>query len=278
MNALKDELHQLYSAHSKHSAYQNIPDFVSDALGYSEQIDERWRGDRPRLEWLLAKRPPADGERWIDFGANTGFFTLSLARQYPQTRFTAVEANPDHARFVTRVASCFDLRNVDVVDRAIGLDDLGTLPHCDVLLHLNVLHHAGHDFDRHQVRSADQFPAYARRYLETLRGRADAIVFQIGSNWGGDKKLPLVPADDDVQKLRVFSGWLHAAGWSQVSTACARHLDRIRYDDLTEAVTGALSSGGQVSDAQLTRALSTFDLGSFPGEFYRRPLFLCNAC
>ena len=277
MNALKDELRRLYSARSKHSAYQNIPDFVSEALGYSEQIDEGWRGDRPRLEWILDKRTPGNGERWVDFGANTGFFTLSLARQYPQAEFVAVEANPDHAQFIARIADCFELQNVNVIDRAIGLDDLATLPRCDLLLHLNVLHHAGHDFDQQKVRSTDQFPGYARRYLSALKGSADAIVFQIGSNWGGDKTLPLVPADDDIQKLRVFSEWLHAAGWNQVSTACARHLDRICYDDIAQAVVAALSSGEQLGDARLAQALSAFDLASFPGEFYRRPLFLCNA-
>ena len=49
MNELRAELQKLYSDATKHSVYQNIPDFVSSELGYSEAIDETWRGDRPRL-------------------------------------------------------------------------------------------------------------------------------------------------------------------------------------------------------------------------------------
>ena len=100
MITIKDELKILYADASKHSAYQNIPDFVSAELGYVETIDEGWRGDRSRLAFLNTKRQPAPGERWMDFGANTGFFVLSLAKDHPQTMFIAVEANPNHARFI----------------------------------------------------------------------------------------------------------------------------------------------------------------------------------
>src|SRR6266496_1777913 len=96
-SGIKDELKALYGDASKHSAYQSIPDFVSAALGYSEVIDEGWRGDKPRLAYLLRTRQPADGELWGDFGANTGFFTLSLAYRYPNVRFAAIEAHPNHA-------------------------------------------------------------------------------------------------------------------------------------------------------------------------------------
>src|SRR3546814_1231985 len=46
------------------------------------------------------------------FGANTGFFTLSLAYAHPQAEFIAVEANANHARFIELVANYFEIRNV----------------------------------------------------------------------------------------------------------------------------------------------------------------------
>src|SRR5437764_15156702 len=99
-SGIKGELKALYGDASKHSVYQSIPEFVSTALGYSEVIDDGWRGDRPRLAYLLTVRRPADGELWGDFGANTGFFTLSLAHRYPNARFAAIEAHPNHAEFL----------------------------------------------------------------------------------------------------------------------------------------------------------------------------------
>ena len=268
MNELKAELQRLYADSSKHSVYQNVPDFVSAELGYTESIDEGWRGDRPRLAFLAECRTPADGETWLDFGANTGFFTLSLAREFPQTSFLAVEVNPNHARFIDRVAQYFEMRNVEVIQRAVGLRELSTLPHSDFMLHLNVLHHAGHDFDSDLVPERSGFAGYAQRYLSGLREVTRAMLFQMGSNWGGDRNQPLVDVRADAEKLAMFGAWLHDSGWNQLAVAYAHREEngRIEYNRLDEH---AAKQSGEDSN-------SWSFLDQFPGEFYRRPFFLCK--
>lgn len=278
MKELKAELHKLYSDASKHSVYQNIPDFVSAELGYAESIDESWRSDRPRLEHLLATRVPSEGERWIDFGANTGFFTLSLARKFPKTLFVAIEANPNHARFIERVTEYFEMENVKVIQRAVGLVDLATLPKTDFLLHLNVLHHAGHDFDVPDVPQKEAFPKYAQRYLSALRERTSGMFFQVGSNWGGDKNQPLVGARDDLAKLEMFAYWLCNAGWklSSISYPSIDGNRQARYYSMPSNERRVLNEKGfsrEVGQSLLDR----YSLNDFPGEFYRRPLFTCTA-
>lgn len=277
MNELRAELQKLYSDATKHSVYQNIPDFVSSELGYSEVIDETWRGDRPRLAYLKNTRPPLPNEMWVDFGANTGFFTLSLAREFPRSSFTAVEANPNHARFIELVARYFALENVEVIQQAVGLEQLDQLPQSHFMLHLNVLHHAGHDFDAHLVPNIDDFHEYARRYLELLRHRTSGMLFQVGSNWGGDKARPLAVMRDDPRKLKIFAGWLLGAGWDLHEIAYPHHDDSngVLYDKLSEDACRA--AGHNHQDNQLIgAAIQAFDLDSFRGEFYRRPLFLCG--
>lgn len=275
---IKDELKALYGDASKHSTYQSIPDFVSEALGYSENIDEGWRGDRPRLAYLLTSRQPAEGELWGDFGANTGFFTLSLAHRYPGTRFMAIEANSNHARFILRIADYFGLTNVAVMDHAIGLRELHELPKFDFLLHLNVLHHAGHDFDGNIVRTIPEFSDYAVRYLGTLRTLARSMLFQLGSNWGGDKQQPLVGVHDDVLKLRMFSNWLDAANWQIGAVAYPRKAPdgTVSYRDVIDAIDGQSPQIFDMEDNKLQRMIAGCGLNAFPGEFYRRPLFLCH--
>lgn len=271
MNELKTELQKLYADASKHSVYQSIPDFVSSELGYTESLDAGWRDDRPRLAYLLRMRKPMPDECWMDFGANTGFFTLSLARAFPASRFIAVEANPNHARFVSRIAQYFGLANVEVIARPIGMVDIASLPQSHFLLHLNVLHHAGHDFDAALVPQKAAFFSYAKRYLALLRDRTEGMLFQIGSNWGGDKTQPLVPVRNDLEKLKTFTGWLRDANWSLHAVAYARHADgHIRYDNIELPADSA--SAGQL----LQHAIDAHDLDSFPGEFYRRALFVCN--
>jgi len=268
MSQLKTELQRLYADSSKHSVYQNIPDFVSAALSYTEAIDEGWRGDRQRLAFLKECRTPATGETWLDFGANTGFFTLSLAHEFPQTSFVAVEATPNHARFIVRVARYFGVQNVEVNQRAVGLRELHALPRTDFMLHLNVLHHAGHDFDRELVPNKSDFADYARRYLSALRETTDAMLFQLGSNWGGDREQPLIEVRADAEKCTLYEGWLRDSGWTQRAIAYAHrraggHIDYIRLED---------------SDSNQSRKNpgSWSFLDQFPGEFYRRPLFHCE--
>jgi hypothetical protein len=278
VNELKAELQKLYADASKHSVYQNIPDFVSAEIGYSETIDENWRGDRPRLAYLMGSRQPAAGESWLDFGANTGFFTLSLAREFPQTRFFAVEANANHARFITRVAQYFGMANIEVIQRAIGLADLHELPHSDCLMHLNVLHHAGHDFDTDLVPEKSEFANYAVRYLGLLRERADGMFFQMGSNWGGDKHQPLVGVREDVVKLETLSNWLQLAGWrvTQVAYATRKADDGVQFANLSTPAVRHMAGKAGNRDA-FQAELDQFRLDDFPGEFYRRPLFSCRA-
>ncbi|HEY3519661.1 MAG TPA: hypothetical protein VGK80_01315 [Rhodanobacteraceae bacterium] len=266
MNELKAELQRLYADSSKHSVYQNVPDFVSAELGYTESIDEGWRSDRPRLAFLLGCRTPADGETWLDFGANTGFFALSLAHRFPQTSFLAVEANPNHAHFIEHVASYFEMPNVEVIQRAVGLRELPTLPHSDFMLHLNVLHHAGHDFDAELVPERSGFAGYARRYLSSLREITGEMLFQMGSNWGGDRNQPLVDVRADAEKLETFTAWLRDSGWNLRATAYAHHREdeRIEYS----RIDGHAGRPGETVG-------SWAFLDRFPGEFYRRPLFFC---
>ncbi|KFI21812.1 class I SAM-dependent methyltransferase [Nitrosococcus oceani] len=275
MNKFKHELHRLYADASKHSTYQNIPDFVSTALGYTEPIDEAWRSDRPRIAYLQKRCAPQPGEHWGDFGANTGFFTLTLAYQHPDTRFTAIEANPNHAHFIRRVAECFKLANVEVLDRTIGLYELNELPKFDFLLHLNILHHAGHDFDSNIVLSIDRFPDYAMTYMNILRKRTRRMLFQIGNNWGGDKQQPLIGTREDYAKLHMFSRWLNDAGWHINAIAYPQKAAGgfISYDDFAIPTNKALLSS---TDTGLQLAISAIGLDKFHGEFYRRPLFLCQ--
>jgi len=278
VSTLKDELHALYADASKHAVYQSVPDFVASELDYSETIDEGWRGDRPRLEHLHIQREPAAGEHWGDFGANTGYFTLSLAHRYPNTRFTAIEANSNHARFILRIADYFGLRNVKVIERAVGFRELTELPEFDFLLHQNVLHHAGHDFDVDLVPNLAAFPEYAVDYLSTLRRRTRAMLFQLGNNLGGNKTLPIVRTREDALKLQTFSKWLTTAGWSIREIAYPeRHLDRVRYRSLERDPSAPSWEISKITTDVLEIRLESLNLNQFPGEFYRRPLFVCES-
>lgn len=276
--SLKARLQALYNDDTKHANYQNIPAFVRDAMGYREQIDEGWRGDTARYRLVLEELPIAPGQVIGDVGANTGFFTLSLAHSHPETHFVAYETNPNHAGFVGLIADAFAMGNVTVQQLAIDLAGIDHLSHHDSLLHLNVLHHAGHDFDRSLVESVEGFADYAVGYLSKLRRKTTNLVFQMGSNWGGDKALPIVPVRDDCGKIMLTSRLLRAAGWQVTAIALATHQeDTIVYRCLPDELLGLIESNRvQAEIPELTAHVAGYCLDRFPGEFYRRPVFFCR--
>ena len=73
MTTLKKKLADLYNDQTKHARYQNIPEFVCQALNYSESIDENWRGDSARYQYLLKEFSLGAEHVFGDIGANTGF-------------------------------------------------------------------------------------------------------------------------------------------------------------------------------------------------------------
>ena len=280
---LKTKLRAVYGLDSKHARYQNIPLFVQEALGYAETIDENWRGDTARYQYLLDQVTFADGVVVGDVGANTGFFTLSLAHAYPNGRFIAYESNPVHAQFIRQVADYFAMPNVEVAETAVDLQHAAHLPPHDVLLHFNVLHHAGHDFDQPHVPSLADFDGYAVNYLTGLRTAvSQALVFQMGSNWGGQKTSPIIGVKDDLNKVNYMANLLDRSGWqvSQIALATRDWRQQIVYKKLPpDLVAISCCAPRQISPEQaqlLETEIAAYDLDQFPGEFYRRPLIVCS--
>jgi hypothetical protein len=271
-------LHALYHDASKHSVYQSVPTFVSRALGYQEEIHSLWRSDQPRYDYILPRLDVVGSARVADIGANTGYFSLNLAHDRPELAIAAYEMNPRHAEFIALTAGIFGLDQVDVRSESCDLAGLARLPACDVVMLLNVLHHAGFDFDAHVPDDNAAFTAHATTYLARLRERAGRLVLQIGSNRGGDKRRPLFPYDDDLARLDWLARILRAAGW------CASHLGyadlspdgRVVFRDVPAGILGAVRAG-HVRKPEIAAWLAAARLDRFPGEFHRRPLVLAQA-
>src|SRR3546814_20294797 len=113
------------------------------------------------------------------------------------------------------------------------------------MLNLNGLHQAGHDFDTKHISDISSFQNYSRRYLASLRRITDAMLFQIGSNWGGDRKQPLVEARADSEKLEMLSSLLHGSGGTNFTDAYAHHEEdkRIEYSEQQELIKSKHENG-----------------------------------
>lgn len=280
MNDTKELLEQLYNDQSKHSNYQNIPTFVQKELNYSETINEEWRGDTPRYNYLLQELTFAPNTIVGDVGANTGFFTLSLGESFPETRFIAYEPNPNHAYFIEVVKKHFRLENVRVKRTPIILENLDSLEIHDTLLLLNVLHHAGYDFDTHLDKNIESFKEYAKAFMQKVRQKTSQLVFQMGYNWGGNKKNPIVHPEDDIGKIVFSSNIFNESGWEITQIAIAtRDSNRvIIYRNTPKHIVRRIAEGKiEHTLPELKKFLESMNLSQFIGEFYRRPIFICDS-
>jgi hypothetical protein len=275
--ALADRLHKLYHDASKHSVYQSVPAFVARALGYQEEIHSLWRSDAPRYDYLAARLGLPTGATIADIGANTGFFSLNLAHTRPDLRIAAYELNPRHAEFIRLAAGAFGLEGVQVRAQSCDLAGLDRLPVFDAVLLLNVVHHAGFDFDGALPDSNEAFTTYARDYLARLRAHSRRLVFQIGSNRGGDKGRPLFERDNDVARLHWIADVLKAAGWEidMLGYAQLDEASAVVFRDAPEVIRQAANAGMLTADVA-EGFFTSARLGRFPGEFHRRPLIIAQ--
>jgi len=266
-------LEKLYFDGTKHSIYQNIPSFVQQALGYSVQIDEKWRGDSARWKNLLQEIDFSQIKVVGDIGANTGFFALSLAHRFPRLRVYAYEANPNHHRFILAIKEQFRLKNVQVKNSFIDLKGCTQIEKHDYLLNFNVLHHAGVDFDKGLV-TPQNFCDYAVGYLRCLTQKTEKMVFQMGFNWGGNKQKPLVPLRDDPEKVLFMSRIFKQAGWRIEKIFSVRFAGKLTYYELPAELTLRINADPQACKNQLQKYYQNYPFSTF-SEFYRRPIFYC---
>lgn len=278
---LSQKLSTLYSDDTKHSNYQNVPEFVREQLGYSETIDEEWRGDTARYGYIQESLEFKTGMIIGDIGANTGFFTLSLGHLYKDLTFIAYEANPNHVEFMELIIKEFGLRNILIKKFIVDLDNIEQLQAHNILLFLNVLHHAGYDFDNHIISNkVEEFEKYALEYLLRLKEKTEKIVFQMGSNWGGDKLNPIIDREDDYGKIIYISNLFIKTGWKieDIALATRDETNTIIYKKIPYNLVDELNVKDKDQKLyELSACIERYDLDHFVGEFYRRPIFICNS-
>lgn len=275
---LKEKLEALYNDGSKHSRYQNIPEFVRNELGYTETIDENWRGDTARFTYLMNALSFGDGKSIGEIGANTGFFILSLAHANPSSMFYAYEINATHAAFIQDIGESFQMKNLEVKAQGVDMEGIAAMDNHDILLNYNVLHHAGVDFDTDKIASVEDYEAYATEYLRRMAAKTKKMVFQIGSNWGGNKLKPLIPLSDDAEKIAFNARLFKNAGWKILDISLhTRQNEVLAYRAIPSDVLNQINQCPVGEEKAIVEKL--VDLSEFPGfsEFYRRPIFIVES-
>lgn len=262
---IQQKIIQFYSDGSKHSNYQNYPDFVAKAIGKTADINEDWRGDSARFSYLSTHLNFQKDCLVGDIGANTGKFCLDFAYQYPDTNFAAVEINQHSCEFIEMIIDAFALKNIKIYNQSAELNYLSTLPYFDIAFHMNVLHHSGVDFEQEKIKDTIQLQQYIVSYLSKFSEKCTILVFQLGYNWGGNKAHPIVSPDAPLEMIAYQKQLFLESNW-EIEKMALFHYQTKQYH--------TINSNCSIEELKTILTEFSFEKNS---EFYKRPLFLLKS-
>ncbi len=203
------ELRYLLDTDSKHENYQLLPPFLPKEFLQSLGKVKRTRLDRERFAWFTLNYDFKDCSV-IEIGANAGYFSTRLANEY-NSKVIAYEPYANHANAIKLIAKLGNIGEdrIDVIQEQVNINNIKNLPKVDIILFLNVLHHAGYDFDKKYVKSINDWEVYAVNYLRNLGGKSRKMVFQIGYTLGGIAENLCKEGDifDFTVNMLRKSGW-----------------------------------------------------------------------
>lgn len=261
----KQEILRYYDDGSKHSNYQNFPEFLAEGLGIRAEINEEWRGDTARLMFIRKYLNIELNDKVADIGANTGKFCMELAKEYTDAEFYAVEINKHHTDFISKVADLFEMKNLKILNKSAALEKLQELPSFDIALHMNVLHHVGVDFEQGVVNNPAEVKDYLIQYFKEFRKHAKKMVFQLGYNWGGNKQKPIVPVTEIFEMVKYQKEIFKITGWG---------IEAIGLYDHQEKMYNYIS--GTATEKELVQQIEICKM-TLNSEFYKRPIFILTS-
>lgn len=202
------ELKKMLLEESKHAGYQILSKRLSEIISDNE-IKVKSRYEFERLAYIL-KNIDVNNKKVLDIGGNTGFFTFELLDNGAE-KVHYYDGNITHARFVDGASKILNLENKIQITNTYYTFENRTDERYDLALLLNVLHHIGDDYGDKKI-SINKAKKDIIKQLNFLAEVAKIIVFQLGFNWKGNRKLNLLKMVQKEKWLILFKKVLKTIG------------------------------------------------------------------
>ena len=167
INDLKKELE---FCDFRFSNYQDIPSFVIKKIPELKQIKyikNQIDLDLKRYKWLKENLPKKI-KKVCEIGANMGYFSILLAKEF-QVSVEAYESNRSYTNVCSILAKLVNLdKKLKFHNKSVNLNNINSLENYDLMINLNVLHHAGVFFDRKHINNKKDWMNYSISYLKKL--------------------------------------------------------------------------------------------------------------
>jgi hypothetical protein len=205
------------------TSYMRLPRSLEQKfpqLALAQKDDEN--GSLARLEAITFAIGDRTLEHVIDIGGHSGYFCLSLIDAGIIKTATVYDLATEALSVGRMMAEHMGIANrIEFVERSVDLDFLRELPRVDAIFCLNLLHHAGQQFDQARVRR-DGWASYATEWLTEMRRKSRLSILSMAFRrnlppyWG----TPYETRPASVAQLALQAGWtiLYEANVSNIQT------------------------------------------------------------
>jgi hypothetical protein len=212
---------QLAKELEKLGAYSCLPTRLQKTQpeAYNQSQDAFGLTDRlAAIQEVLAAR---DLGQLVDLGGNSGYFSLSLVDSGMASRAAIYDVNIRALSAGVAMAQALGLdEKVEFVGQKVDLNFVGSMPPADTVLCLNLVHHAGTNYDVDEVACAG-WECYTGRWLEEFRRKFHFAIISLGFKGQKPRHWDVHPS----QRPRRFYEMAKRYGWSVLYDA---NVDDIR--------------------------------------------------
>lgn len=162
---------------SRHSNYQNFEN--SNKFKKKNYINL----DEIRFEWVKKIIRKSNKIKTItDIGSNLGYFCVKFSEYYMTSSVGYEYEKPTYLKakkIKQRIKK--NLENIKYINKGLNIKNLPKIKKSDLIIHLSVLHHAGHMYDKNLIISKNDWKKYSIKYLKILSKKSKYLFFQTGN-------------------------------------------------------------------------------------------------
>lgn len=248
---------------SRHLNYQN----------FEEKIDlknKKINLDNLRFDWIkqiIAKRKI---KSLTDIGSNLGYMCVMFNKHY-DTKCIGYEY--EKPTFVRANKLKKNIDNIKYINKGLNLKNLNKIKYSDLIVHLNVLHHAGHMYDKKIIYDKKDWLDYSIKYLKILSQKSKFLFFQTGNVNYNQNYF------ENKETYKILPFILNKAGWKIIKIGVIKfsksklNYKTYKMNEIKKIPTISCKrnkKGDKVIYYNKTKKIFTYESG-----FLQRPLFWC---
>ena len=227
------ELNQLLEKNlDKFGNYQTFP--KSFLKKFNNNLSSQYSINQVRLDnaryQFLTENIKLNNIDIVEFGSNLGYFCLSIAQDY-DSFITGYEPIENYSHCSQIISEIMEWENkVKFHSMPVRLNDIAKFKKADLLIELNVMHHAGSFFDQESVSTVKDWEKYAINRLLEIKNRYRRIFFQTGNMLNGKVLFP------SELSVKYIYNLLKEAKWNVKKIGMISDLSSInfKYNSYTE--------------------------------------------